>query len=137
MEHGGKRFPDAVEELARDAGLAVPRIERPGDAERRDQAQDLRRLDARRRQVLPRARSRTAPRAIDYLKRRGLTGAIAARFGIGYAPDGWQPLAAAFPDYDDVGARDRRPGDRRRRRQALRPLPRPDHVPDPRQRAAR
>ena len=33
MEHAGKPFPDAVEELARDAGLEVPRIERPGDAE--------------------------------------------------------------------------------------------------------
>ena len=40
-------------------------------------------------------------RAIDYLKQRGLSGEIAARFGIGYAPDGWQNLAAAFPDYQD------------------------------------
>src|SRR5262249_54603815 len=36
-----------------------------------------------------------------YLKQRGLTGAIAAHFGIGYAPDAWQPLAAAFENYDD------------------------------------
>src|SRR5215510_6916149 len=41
MEYGGKTFPDAVEELARDAGLEVPRIERPGEAERREQASDL------------------------------------------------------------------------------------------------
>src|SRR4029077_1998401 len=40
MEHGGKAFPDAVEELARDAGLAVPRIERDGDKERREDAAD-------------------------------------------------------------------------------------------------
>ncbi len=38
MEHGGKSFPDAVEELARDAGLEVPRVERPGDTERREEA---------------------------------------------------------------------------------------------------
>jgi DNA primase len=38
------------------------------------------------------------PRAIDYLKRRGLTGAIAARYGIGYAPDG-SPLKQVFTDY--------------------------------------
>jgi DNA primase len=38
-------------------------------------------------------------RAIDYLKQRGLSGEIAARFGIGFAPDGWQNLAAAYPDY--------------------------------------
>jgi DNA primase len=42
-----------------------------------------------------------APRAIDYLKGRGLTGEIAARFRIGYAPDDWQGLKAPFPQYDD------------------------------------
>jgi DNA primase len=38
------------------------------------------------------------PRAIEYLKQRGLTGVIAARYGIGYAPDG-SPLKQVFPDY--------------------------------------
>jgi DNA primase len=38
--------------------------------------------------------------AIEYLKRRGLSGEVARQFGIGYAPDGWQNLAAAFPDYE-------------------------------------
>ncbi|HZA97059.1 MAG TPA: toprim domain-containing protein, partial [Burkholderiaceae bacterium] len=39
--------------------------------------------------------------AIEYLKRRGITGQTAARFGLGYAPDAWQPLRAAFDNYDD------------------------------------
>ncbi len=47
-----------------------------------------------------RAQLKESPRGVDYLKQRGLTGAIAARFGIGYAPDAWQPLAAAFAHYD-------------------------------------
>jgi DNA primase len=47
------------------------------------------------------ASSRQSPRAIDYLKRRGLTGEIAARFGLGYAPPGWRTLAGVFPAYDD------------------------------------
>ncbi len=100
MEHGGKTFPDAVEELARDAGLQVPRIERPGESERRGQVLDLTALtlDAAK---FYRAQLKEAPRAIAYLKERGLTGEIAARFGIGYAPDAWQPLASAFPRYDD------------------------------------
>jgi DNA primase len=38
-------------------------------------------------------------RAIAYLKGRGLTGEIAARFGLGYAPAGWQSLSATFADY--------------------------------------
>src|SRR5205814_10319223 len=37
--------------------------------------------------------------AIDYLKGRGLSGEIAARYGLGYAPDGWQNLERVFPDY--------------------------------------
>ena len=35
-------------------------------------------------------------RAVDYLKQRGLTGDVAARFGIGFAPPGWDNLAGAF-----------------------------------------
>ena len=94
MEYGGKAFPDAVEELARDAGLEVPRVERAGRSA----------SGASRRRISPRsllaaakfyrAQLKDAPRAIDYLKGRGLTGEIAAHFGIGYAPDAWQPLAA-------------------------------------------
>jgi DNA primase len=38
-------------------------------------------------------------KAIDYLKGRGVSGEIAQKFGIGYAPDGWQNLEAVFPDY--------------------------------------
>ena len=48
-----------------------------------------------------RAQLKASPHAIDYLKRRGLTGEIAARFALGYAPDGWRSLASAFVHYDD------------------------------------
>jgi DNA primase len=48
-----------------------------------------------------RAQLKQSPRAIDYLKGRGLTGEIAARFRIGYAPDGWQGLKEAFEKYED------------------------------------
>ena len=44
---------------------------------------------------------KSAPNAISYLKGRGLSGEVAARFGLGYAPDGWQSLEAVFPDYQD------------------------------------
>jgi DNA primase len=99
MEHGGKSFPEAVEELARDVGLEVPRVERSGATEKRDDAPDPTSvlLAAAR---FYRARLKDAPVAIEYLKDRGLTGAIAARFGIGYAPDTWQALEGAFPAYD-------------------------------------
>jgi DNA primase len=99
MEYGGKSFPNAVEELARDAGLAVPRIERPGESERREQVDDLTAITLTAAKFY-RAQLKDSPRAIEYLKQRGLTGAIAAHFGIGYAPDAWQPLASAFERYD-------------------------------------
>jgi len=97
IEYAGKTFPDAVEDLARDAGIEVPRqamvrseAERPQD----DAAlSELMLLAARH----YRARLRETPRAIDYLKSRGLSGEIALRFGIGYAPDSWQGLADVVP----------------------------------------
>ena len=101
MEYAGKSFPEAVEDLARDAGLTVPRVERPGEAERREEVTDQAALLLTAAKFY-RAQLRAAPHAIEYLKRRGLTGAVAARFGIGYAPDAWQPLAQAFTDYDDA-----------------------------------
>ncbi|MDB5797347.1 MAG: dnaG, partial [Paucimonas sp.] len=44
---------------------------------------------------------RAAPQAIDYLKGRGLSGEVAARFGIGFAPDRWDGLHDVFSSYDD------------------------------------
>jgi DNA primase len=98
MEYGGKTFPDAVEELARDAGLDVPREERPGEVQRREEVADLTEILAIAARFYKGA-LKDSPRAIEYLKRRGLTGEIAARFGLGYAPDGWQTLEKAFENY--------------------------------------
>jgi DNA primase len=97
MEHGGKSFPEAVETLARDAGLTVPHDERPGERERRDEARDVTEtlLVAARHY---RAQLKDAPPAIDYLTGRGLPGAIAARFGIGYAPEPWRSLPWRFTE---------------------------------------
>src|SRR2546427_1844430 len=44
---------------------------------------------------------KASPQAIDYLKRRGVSGETAKRFGLGYAPAGWRSLASVFPQYDD------------------------------------
>src|SRR5271165_1362865 len=100
MEYGGKSFPDAVAELAQDAGLDVPRVAGPVQDAQREQSQDLFELLLRAAKFY-RTSLKETPNAIEYLRGRGLTGAIAARFGIGYAPDDWQPLAHAFGDYSD------------------------------------
>jgi len=42
---------------------------------------------------------KTSDKAIAYLKKRGLSGQTAAKFGIGYAPSDWQGLSEAFAGY--------------------------------------
>ena len=97
MEHGGLSYPDAIHELARSVGLEVP-DERPGTGEARRRDPDLLETLAAAARFY-KQRLKDTPRAIEYLKGRGVSGETAARFGIGYAPDGWRSLEAAVPDY--------------------------------------
>ena len=96
MEQAGLGYVDAIHELARSAGLTVPQESSPGDAVRRDP--DLLETLAAAAKFY-KSRLREANAAIDYLKGRGVSGETAARYGIGYAPDGWRSLEAAVPDY--------------------------------------
>ena len=101
MEHSGLTYVDAIEELARSAGLTVPREERrPQDMAKQKQAIALSEVmgpaaDWYKQQL------KVTPRAIDYLKGRGLSGEIAKRFNLGYAPDSWQGLEAVFGAYTE------------------------------------
>jgi DNA primase len=105
MEHTGASFVDAVHDLAQQVGMAVPEDER--SVEERAQAAQTKARQASLSDVLAQAAThyrkqlKANPRAVDYLKQRGLSGEIAARFGLGYAPDGWRSLASAFARYDD------------------------------------
>ena len=69
MEYAGKSFPDAVEELARDAGLEVPRVVTPAAEAGRVEAEDLSSLLLTAAQFY-RAALKESPRAIEYLKGR-------------------------------------------------------------------
>ncbi len=105
MEHSGMSFRDAVSDLAQQVGMAVP--DEPQDEAEQQRALQARAHQATLSEVLERAADhyrrqlREHPQAIEYLKRRGLSGEIAKRFGLGYAPPGWRSLASAFPRYDD------------------------------------
>lgn len=104
-EHLGLSFVDAVRDLAQRVGMQVPEEQvSPEERERRDtlrvRRQSIGELLARAADFY-RAQLKGSPRAIDYLKARGLTGAVAARYGLGYAPPGWRSLAGVFPQYDD------------------------------------
>ena len=103
--HLGMGFVDAVKDLAQQVGMAVPEDDRSSDDRERAQAQRARQTSLT--EVLRKASDhyrkqlKSSPRAINYLKGRGLSGEIAARFGLGYAPEGWRSLAGVFPSYDD------------------------------------
>ena len=99
MQYSGLGFIDAVEELAHSVGMAVPKVTEQRQAERAKKA-PLTELMARAARFY-KDQLKATPKAVDYLKGRGLTGEIAARFGLGYAPDDWQGLQKVFPDYND------------------------------------
>lgn len=101
MEYSGLTFVEAVRDLAQRVGMTVPEVQstrqdllREGTSGSSGLEEALHRAAAFYKSELKRSE-----RAIRYLKGRGLTGEIAGRFGLGYAPAGWQGLAAAFADY--------------------------------------
>jgi DNA primase len=105
MEHAGMNFVEAVKDLAQQYGMQVPEIDaspqdRARAAQQREKQATLtdvleKACDAYRQQL------KQSPRAVAYLKGRGLSGAIAKQFGLGYAPEGWHGLAGVFADYND------------------------------------
>jgi DNA primase len=105
MEYSGLTYPEAIRSLAESAGMQVPetksRFERPA-------SQEAPGLSARMMEALGyfRAELKKSKAAIDYLKGRGLSGEIAARYGLGFAPPGWQNLQSVFADYDSPAMKD-------------------------------
>src|SRR3569623_3379996 len=95
MEFDRLTYVEAIEDLARNAGLDVPReggrhtarlvLEGPLDASAA--AERFFREQLRKHQP-----------AIDYLKKRGVSGETAKTFGIGYAPESWDALTKFFQD---------------------------------------
>ncbi|MCF5240294.1 MULTISPECIES: DNA primase [Pseudomonas syringae group] len=95
MDHDNLDFPQAVEDLAKAAGMEVPR-EQGVKGQKPRQPTDsplyplLNAASEFYRQALKSHPSRKA--AVDYLKGRGLSGEIARDFGLGFAPPGWDNL---------------------------------------------
>ncbi|MEO5659681.1 MAG: DNA primase [Polaromonas sp.] len=105
MDHAGMTFIEAVKDLAQQYGLQVPEDDiSPHD---RAKAAQVREQQATLTSVLEKAalgyikNLRLSERAIQYFKRRGVSGEIAKTFGLGYAPEGWRSLASVFADYND------------------------------------
>ena len=94
MEYDRLSFVEAVEELAQRAGLEVPREGGRSDHVVMDGPLDA--LAAAQR--FYRDQLRSAQPAIEYLKKRGVTGDTAKLFGIGYAPESWDALSSFLKD---------------------------------------
>jgi DNA primase len=105
IEYSGMGFVDAVKDLAQNVGMVVPEQDDkiPPAQRAQIQAQSMALSEAMTKACdFYRGQLRGATDAIAYLKNRGLTGEIAARFGLGYAPAGWDGLKSIFPDYEAV-----------------------------------
>lgn len=104
-EHTGAPFPEAVRTLASSVGLQVPEENR--SPKQRQQEKQRRQEAGRHEQVLEAAQAqylkwlRASPAAVAYLKKRGLTGEIAARFGLGFSGTDRRALASVLPNYND------------------------------------
>jgi DNA primase len=103
IEYQGLGYVEAVKDLAESVGMKMPEFE--PRTKKPEGGPDLYEIMKRAREYY-RDQLKATPRAIDYLKGRGLTGKIAASFGIGYAPDGWQSLESVFPSYADKALKD-------------------------------
>jgi DNA primase len=92
MKYDHMDFVEAVESLAGMMGIEVPREESQRPARRYDELfQLMQKVEKHFQEEL-----RNHQPAVDYLKARGIDGATAKRFGIGYAPAGWSHLLDHF-----------------------------------------
>ena len=99
IEYGGMGFIDAVKDLAQTAGMQVPETKFEKPRNKTEEGDDLHEVMLKAAQYY-RQQLKEAPRAIENLKKRGMSGEVAKEFGVGYAPPAWQNLQAAFTDYN-------------------------------------
>ncbi|MDX2411127.1 MAG: DNA primase [Woeseiaceae bacterium] len=101
MEFDHMSFVEAIEALASMMGVDVPRDESDRPARRYDELFSLMGSVENHWQACLRDNSN----AVDYLKQRGIDGATAKRFGIGYAPDSWSDVLDKFGKTSEAAER--------------------------------
>ena len=104
MQAEGMAFPEAVERLASEVGLAVPQSSPEERARASRQAGLMAITDAAAAWFEAELRTARGRGALDYLHGRGLDDATIARFRLGYAPDTRTALRGALTKAKD-GAR--------------------------------
>ncbi|MES2580454.1 MAG: DNA primase [Pseudomonadota bacterium] len=105
MEYAGLSFVESVHDLAKNVGMIVPQEQSSPASRETDAANKSIKLGLQ--ETLQQAANyykvelKKSDCAIEYLKARGLSGVIAAKFQIGYAPAGWQNLQSVFANYEN------------------------------------
>ena len=94
MEIENLSFPEAVEFLAKRAGMPLP--EETNDRESRRRARMLELNKAAARFFYEQLSTPAGQAACDYMRKRKLSPATARNFGIGFAPDSWNSLTEAM-----------------------------------------
>ncbi|MBT8144280.1 MAG: DNA primase, partial [Gammaproteobacteria bacterium] len=97
MEFDGLGFIEAIEDLASQVGIEVPR---EAGAKQGPSRVDYYATLAEAAAFYRRSLKQSVP-AVDYLKNRGLNGETVTAFGIGYAPDSWEALGKNVGTDDD------------------------------------
>ncbi|MGI9200619.1 MAG: DNA primase [Woeseiaceae bacterium] len=92
MEYDHMSFVEAIESLAGSMGVDVPRDQSDRPARRYDELFAL--MESVDKHWQRELREHSV--ATDYLKQRGIDGATARRFGIGFAPGGWSNVLDKF-----------------------------------------
>ncbi|HSR02569.1 MAG TPA: DNA primase [Methylophilaceae bacterium] len=100
MEYSGLSFVEAIHDLAKQVGMIVPQ-EKPDAVKPTNSTVVGLKEVLQQAAVYYKAELKKSQRAIEYLKGRGLSGQVAAKFQIGYAPTGWQSLQTIFANYDN------------------------------------
>ena len=94
MEVEGLRYPEAVEFLARRAGMPVPEQASDRESKKRTRMLELNRDAAR--FFFEQLKTEGGRSAIDYMQRRGISPQVAKSFGLGFAPNTWDSLRNAM-----------------------------------------
>ena len=97
MDFDHMDFPEAIEDLAGQLGLDVPREQNHAHSKQPDYSNLYALMEKTAEFFQQQLRQHDqSPQAINYLKSRGLTGQISQQFGIGFAPPGWDNLQTYF-----------------------------------------
>ena len=93
MQYDRLEFPEAIETLAKQVGIEIPRESRaPEKSAIHTSLYEILEEIAKDYQN----QLKQTPRSVEYLKNRGLSGQIAKDFGVGYAPPGWDHVLQSF-----------------------------------------